>query len=142
VVRRRERKAATLQIRPIRSMLSEHARCRPQHLQPPTPSRFAIDVADLQSRGGRAMVRRRRSSVRPDHPLRPFLPHARCRDKALTGFRDQLPAPPGRFGDLHQQDSYARQLRSVCGGCCGFLAAPCPAFWALKPSCSSRRCCC
>jgi hypothetical protein len=25
-------------------MLSEHARCRPQHLQPPTPSRFAIDV--------------------------------------------------------------------------------------------------
>jgi len=26
------------------------------------------------------MVARRRSSVRPDHPLRPFLLHARCRD--------------------------------------------------------------
>src|SRR6516164_3138493 len=74
--------AATLQISPIRSMLSEHARCRSQHLQPPTPSRLAIDVADLQSRGGRAMVRRRRSSVRTDQPLRPFLSHACCRDKA------------------------------------------------------------
>src|SRR6516165_6633448 len=42
--------AATLQISPIRSMLSEHARCCPQHLQPPTPSRLAIDVADLPSR--------------------------------------------------------------------------------------------
>ena len=30
--------------------------------------------------------------------------------ETLTGFRDQLPAPPGRFGDLHQQDSHARQL--------------------------------
>ena len=63
---------ATLQISPIRSTLSEHARCRPQHLQPPTPSRLAIDLADLQSRGGGAMVRSRRRSVRPDQPLRPF----------------------------------------------------------------------
>ena len=30
------------------------------------------------------MVRHRRSSVRPDHLLRPFLPHARCLDKAIA----------------------------------------------------------
>jgi len=34
------------------------------------------------------MVRRRHSSVRPDHPLRRFLPHARCRDKAHPSYRD------------------------------------------------------
>src|SRR6516165_10377175 len=64
--------AATLQISPIRSAPSEYARCRPQHLQPPTPPRLAIDLADLQRRGGGAMVRSRRSSVRPDQPLPPF----------------------------------------------------------------------
>ena len=46
VVRRRERK-----LRRFKSARSaQHARCRPQHLQPATPSRLAIDVANLQSR--------------------------------------------------------------------------------------------
>jgi hypothetical protein len=80
VVRRRERK-----LRRFKSARSaQHARCRPQHLQPATPSRLAIDVANLQSRGGGAMVRRPRSSVRPDQPLHPFSSHARYRDKALS----------------------------------------------------------
>ena len=64
--------APTLQISPIRSMLSEHARCRPHHLPPPSPSCLAIDIADLQSRGGSAMGRRLCSSVRSDQPLRPL----------------------------------------------------------------------
>src|ERR1700730_15926020 len=43
----------------------EHAHRGAQHLQPSMPSRLAIDAADLQSRDGSAMVRCRRSSVRP-----------------------------------------------------------------------------
>jgi len=49
VVRLTRVQAATLQICPIRSALSEYAGCRPQHLQPPTPPSFEIDLADLQS---------------------------------------------------------------------------------------------
>jgi hypothetical protein len=103
--------AATLQISPIRSMLSEHARCRPQHLQPPTPSRLAIDVADLQSRGGRAMVRRRRSSVRPDQPLCHFLSHACCRDKAPAPSRPNSASRYSRSPPMHPTPSADRPSR-------------------------------
>ena len=41
--------AATVQISPIRPVLPQHACRRPQHLQPSTPSRLAIDATDLQS---------------------------------------------------------------------------------------------
>jgi IS1 family transposase len=54
VVRRRERKLQRFKISPIRPVLSEHARRRPQCLQPPTPSRLTIDAAGPQSRGGGA----------------------------------------------------------------------------------------
>jgi len=45
------------------------------------------------------MVRRRRSSVRPDHPLRPFLPHARCRDKAGRAYLAQMYRRYGNWPD-------------------------------------------
>jgi len=66
--------AAKIQISPIRPVLSEHACCRPQYLQPPTSSRLTIDAADLQSRGGGAMVKRCRSSVKPDQPYASLIP--------------------------------------------------------------------
>jgi hypothetical protein len=62
--------------------LSEHACRRPQYLQPPTPSRLTIEAADLPRRGGSAMVKRRRSSVKPAQPHASLI-HARYRDKAL-----------------------------------------------------------
>ena len=44
-VRRRERKMQ--RFKSARPTLSEHACCRPQYLQPSTPSRLAINAADL-----------------------------------------------------------------------------------------------
>ena len=71
VVRRRERKLQRFKsARSAQRFLSMHAAVHNTfNLQPSTPSRLAIDLADLQSRGGGAMVRSRRSSVRPDQPL-------------------------------------------------------------------------
>src|SRR5215813_6914762 len=66
--------AATVQISPIRPVRLQHACRRPQHFPLSTPSRLAIDTADLPRRGGSAMVRCRRRSVRPDQPLPPFIP--------------------------------------------------------------------
>jgi hypothetical protein len=71
VVRRRERKLQRFKsARSAQRFLSMHAAIHntfnlQRHL-------LAIDLADLQSRDGGAMVRSRRSSVRPDQPSRPF----------------------------------------------------------------------
>jgi len=51
-VRRRERKMQRFKSAPICSALPQHACRRSQHLQPSTPSRLAIDAADLPGRGG------------------------------------------------------------------------------------------
>src|SRR5262249_39651191 len=72
-VARTRAQGATVQISPIRPVLPQHACRRPQHLLS-TPSRLAIDTADLRSRGGSAIVRCRRRRVRPDQPLPPFIP--------------------------------------------------------------------
>jgi hypothetical protein len=45
-----------------------------RYLQPSTPSHLPVDAADIQSRSGSAMVRRRRGGIRPDQPLPPFNP--------------------------------------------------------------------
>src|ERR1700746_3498325 len=66
--------AAAVQISPIRPGLPQHARRCPQHLQLSTPSRLTIYAADFPSRGGGAMVRCGRRSVRSDQPLLPFMP--------------------------------------------------------------------
>jgi putative transposase len=76
VVRRRERKNATLQIGPIRPMLPQHARRRPQYLQPSTPSRLTVDASNLQSRGGKPLERRSHREVTPSSRLIPILPDA------------------------------------------------------------------
>jgi hypothetical protein len=39
-----------------RTAFSQHARCRPQHLQPSMPSRLALDAPDLPSRGSEPMA--------------------------------------------------------------------------------------
>src|SRR5215467_11254357 len=65
---------AALQIGQIRPTFPEHARRAPQHFQPSTPPDLPIDLADLQSRGSGAMVRRCRSGMRPDQPIPPFDP--------------------------------------------------------------------
>src|SRR5271169_1338353 len=65
---------AAVQVGSIRPALPQHARHRPQYVQPSTPSHLPVDAADLQSRSGSAMVRRRCSDVRPDQPLPPFNP--------------------------------------------------------------------
>jgi hypothetical protein len=54
---------AAVQIGAIRPTFPQHACRRPQQLQPSTPSRFAIDVADLPSRGGERMAQCRRGRV-------------------------------------------------------------------------------
>ncbi len=54
--------------------LSQYARCRPQQFQPPAPSRLPIDPADLQSRGGSAMAKGRRSRVRSNSAPCPSKP--------------------------------------------------------------------
>jgi hypothetical protein len=61
-VRRREQDAA-IQIGSICPALPQHACCGSQHLQPSTPSRLAINVADLPSRGGERMAECSRRSV-------------------------------------------------------------------------------
>src|SRR5271169_6273169 len=78
---------AAVQVGSIRPALPQHARRRPQYVQPSTPSHLPVDAADLQSRSGSAMVRRRCSDVRPN-PLAPFQASARCRDKALAHHPD------------------------------------------------------
>src|SRR5262249_14994528 len=65
---------AAFQIGQIRPTFPEHARRGPQHFQPSTPPDLPIDLADLQSRGSGAMVRRCRSGMRPDQPIPPFDP--------------------------------------------------------------------
>jgi hypothetical protein len=54
-VRRRENKNAAVQVGSLCPAFSQHARRRPQHLQPSTPSRLALDAPDLPSRGGEPM---------------------------------------------------------------------------------------
>jgi len=54
---------AVVQIGSIRSALPQHARRRSQHLQPSTPSRLAVDTADLPSRGDARMAECSRGSV-------------------------------------------------------------------------------
>jgi putative transposase len=58
VVRRRERKMQRLQISGIGATLSERSCRRPQHLQPPAPSRLPVDASDLPIRSGGAMAQR------------------------------------------------------------------------------------
>jgi putative transposase len=53
-VRRRERKMQRF-VSSLRPTVSQHARRRLQHLQSPTPSRFALDAPDLPSRGDEPM---------------------------------------------------------------------------------------
>jgi transposase-like protein len=65
---------AAVQVGSIRAALPKHTCRRPQYVQPSTPSHLPVDAADLQSRSGSAMVRRRCSDVRPDQPLPPFDP--------------------------------------------------------------------
>jgi IS1 family transposase len=62
---------AAVQIGSICPALSQHACRGPQHLQPSTPSRIAIDAADLPSRGGERMAERSRGSV-ITHPASGF----------------------------------------------------------------------
>ena len=62
-VRRRERKMQRFKSAGSAQLLSEHARRRPQHLQPPTPPRLAINAADLPSRGGERMAQCSRGKV-------------------------------------------------------------------------------
>ena len=54
-VRRRENKNAAVQVGSLRPAVSQHPRSRPQHLQPSTPSRLALNAPDLPSRGGEPM---------------------------------------------------------------------------------------
>ena len=46
---------AAVQVSSLRPTLPQHACRRSQHLQPSTPSRFALDAPDLPSRGGGSM---------------------------------------------------------------------------------------
>jgi transposase-like protein len=46
-VRRRERKMQRFKSARSAQRFSQHARCRPQHLQPSTPSHSAINAADI-----------------------------------------------------------------------------------------------
>src|SRR5215472_15090910 len=46
---------AAVQVGSLRPAVSQHARRRPQHFQLATPSRLALDAADLPSRGGEPM---------------------------------------------------------------------------------------
>ena len=62
-VRRSRAQDAAVQIGSIRSALPQHARRRSQHLQPSTPSRLAVDTADLPSRGDERMAECSRGSV-------------------------------------------------------------------------------
>src|SRR5204862_371085 len=55
--------AAAVQVGPIRPTLPQHARRRPQYLQPPTPPHFAIHTADLPSRSCCRVARCCRSSM-------------------------------------------------------------------------------
>ena len=82
-VRRRERKMQRFKSAgSAQRFLSIHAavdstfRC-PQHVQSSAPPHLAIDAADLPSRSGSAMARRRRSSVRSDRPFSRFKPAAK-----------------------------------------------------------------
>jgi transposase-like protein len=52
-VRRRERKIQRFN-GSLRLAFFRHARRRPQHLQPPTPSRLAFDAANLEHGGGKS----------------------------------------------------------------------------------------
>jgi transposase-like protein len=74
--------AATVQISPIRPVLPQHACRRPQHLQLSTPSRLAIDAADLPSRGGKRNGQKPSPQRETRSALTPFHSHAGCRDKA------------------------------------------------------------
>jgi hypothetical protein len=54
---------AAVQVGALRTALSQHAYCHPQHLQPPTPSRLTRHAADLPSRGGERMAERSRGRM-------------------------------------------------------------------------------
>src|SRR5215471_17606794 len=54
---------AAVQVGALRTALSQHARCHPQQLQPPTPSRLTRHAAGLPSRGSQPMARRGHGSV-------------------------------------------------------------------------------
>ncbi len=75
-VRRRERKLQRFKsARSAQRFLSMHAAVHNTfNLQPSTPSRLASDAADLQSRGGSAMVSCRHSSMRSNQDCPPFNP--------------------------------------------------------------------
>ena len=72
-VRRRERKMQRFKSARSAQRFSQHARRRPQHLQPPTPSRLTLDAADLPRRGGKPMAGCGRGRVIAHRPSRPFL---------------------------------------------------------------------
>ena len=62
-VRRRERKMQRFKIGSISPALPQHACRGPQHLQLSTPSRLAIDAAELSNRSGERMAKSSRGRV-------------------------------------------------------------------------------
>jgi hypothetical protein len=98
-----------VQVCSIRAALPQHARRRPQYVQPSTPSHIPVDAADLQSRSGSAVVRRRCSGVRPDQPLPPFKPPLVAVTKPAT---------------LHRPSSYSGRTLLKSGGVSGLTSHP------------------
>jgi len=85
VVRQRERKLQRSKSARSAQCFFWHASRRPQYLQLSTPSRLAIDTADLSSRG-RQRDGQMPSPQRETRPaLTPFHSHACYRDKAAAG---------------------------------------------------------
>ena len=92
VVRRRAQDAA-VQISRVNPAFPEHACCRPQHLQPSTSSRLALDPPDLPNRGGGAMAERDSRGM-----IRTSL-HVPYRPKALNLTLPSAPVAPTDRGE-------------------------------------------
>jgi hypothetical protein len=65
---------AGLQVGSIGPALPQHACRRPQYLRPSTPSRLALDTADLSSRGREPMAKRNYGRMTADAGLSLFRP--------------------------------------------------------------------
>ena len=65
---------AALQVGSIGPALPQHACRRPQYLQPSTPSRLALDAADLSSRGREPMAKRNYRRMTADAAISVFRP--------------------------------------------------------------------
>src|SRR5271169_2315884 len=73
-VRRREHKMQGFKSARSAPALPQHACRRPQYLQPSTPSRLALDTADLSSRGREPMAKRNYGRMTADAGLSLFRP--------------------------------------------------------------------